>query len=208
MLLGRDDRPGHPRACEPHAPTLCTPANYPVPPMVPPLVMLLPILHTPYSILPPPTFALLHAASLHLHLYTASPWSTEPLSLLASNVCPVSPCHRAHVSPRGSPRSYQPVNQLILYSILHTRYSGLTRHLNLNAPPLFHLISVSYAHRLRANPPHDLTLGFRRRTLRSHRRPSGRLAPADCSVRYGHAGELHEARRAPASIRPVAFRAG
>jgi len=28
--LSRDDRPGHPRAREPHAPTMVTPANYPV----------------------------------------------------------------------------------------------------------------------------------------------------------------------------------
>ena len=197
MLLGRDDRPGHPRACEPHAPTLCTPANYPVPPWCPLGVMPLPILNTPYSILPPPTFALLHAAPPHLHLCTTSPWSTEPLSLRASDVCPVSPCHRANVSPTSS---------FILHLPSHICISIC--HLNFNASPLFHLISVSYAHRLRANPPHDLTLGFRRRTLRSHSRPSGRLAPADCSVRYGHARELHEARRARASVRPVALRAG
>ena len=36
----------------------------------------------------------LRFARLHLQI-----WSTEPLSLRASSVCPLSPCHRAHVSP-------------------------------------------------------------------------------------------------------------
>ena len=129
-------------------------------------------------------------------LSSASLCSTEPLILLSSNVCPVSPCHRANVPPTSS---------FILHLPSHICIS--IYHLNFNASPLFHLIS-GYAHRLRPDPPHGLTLGFRRRTLRSHSRPSGRLAPADCSVRYGHARELHEARRAPASIRQVAFRAG
>ena len=55
MLLGRDDRPGHPRACEPHAPTLCTPANYPVPPWCPLWLcfFLYSILHTRYSCIAP-----------------------------------------------------------------------------------------------------------------------------------------------------------
>jgi hypothetical protein len=33
--------------------------------------------------------------------YRAFHWSTEPLSLRASSVRPLSPCHRALVSPRG-----------------------------------------------------------------------------------------------------------
>ena len=105
-VIGRDDRPGHPRARGPPAPTIMRPRQSSGSPLLPPLSSVSPL--PPMSPCPPAPSRLRRA-----HFCTGAPLRFAPLhgffaSLVNVSTCQhvpsrkrVSPCPRAHVSPRG-----------------------------------------------------------------------------------------------------------
>ena len=149
---GRDDRPGHPQARDPHALTfallhaasphlhLCTASLCSTEPLSLRPLICIPcqlanwstnLSYTPYSILPLPTFAPLHAAPPHLHLCTAFFWSTEPMSLRASDIQRYLPCQRVNLPACPLAQARVPMSPYprVPYLIIHP--SSSIPHLHL-----------------------------------------------------------------------------